>query len=268
MKILFIIPLFVILIFGKTIDKIVMIVNEIPITSYDIEKTIKIVGDKEKAIEILISDALIKAEIKKRGIYIDNFDIESKMEEIAKNNNMSLFQFKNYLLENGKFEEFKEKIQKQLEIEKLLSPADLRVSENDIKDYYKTHKKEFKIFQVIKGISYSSTNKQLLLEIRKNPMFSNLDVKSEDVVLESNSTNPKLMEILSKIPNSQFSPILPFPKEYKMFFISEKSGESYLPLKLVSGKIFQKLLTEKKELAFKNLKERLKSKAKIREIGK
>ena len=64
MKILFIIPLFVILLFGKSIDKIVMIVNEMPITSYDIEKTIKIVGDKEKAIEILISDALIKSDIK------------------------------------------------------------------------------------------------------------------------------------------------------------------------------------------------------------
>jgi hypothetical protein len=188
------------------------------------------------------------------------------MEEIAKKNRMSLFQFKNYLLENGKFEQFKKQIEKQLEIEKLLNPADLKIEKNEIEKYYQTHKDDFKVFNTIKGISYSSTNKRSLLQIIKNPMFSDNGITSENIVLELNSTNPKLIEILSKIPNNSFSPILPYPKGYKLFFVSEKSGETYLPLNTVYGRIVNNLIIEKKEKAFNNLKEKLKSKAKIKKL--
>ena len=70
---------------AEVLDRIVATVNNIPITSYEVKKLSKRLNiDKNKALNILLNQKLIESEIKKRGIVVDNFELESALESIAK----------------------------------------------------------------------------------------------------------------------------------------------------------------------------------------
>ena len=54
---------------AQVIDKVVAVVNNIPVTSYDVKKLSKNLNiSKEKALQILLDQKLIQSDIKKRGI--------------------------------------------------------------------------------------------------------------------------------------------------------------------------------------------------------
>ena len=73
---------------AKIVDKIVAVVNNSPITSYDI-KTLQnnLHINKNQALNMLIDKKLIQNEIKKRGISVDDYEINDAMRNIAKRNN-------------------------------------------------------------------------------------------------------------------------------------------------------------------------------------
>ncbi|RUM57992.1 MAG: peptidyl-prolyl cis-trans isomerase, partial [Nautilia sp.] len=54
-------------IYAKIIDQIEIIVNDIPITTYDIEKMTQKTHNKNEAINILINNALIKSALKEEN---------------------------------------------------------------------------------------------------------------------------------------------------------------------------------------------------------
>ena len=94
MRFLYIVSLLSIALFGKVIDRIELVVNNVPITTYDIEKETRITKIKEVAIDVLINRAVFQTALKDRGIYIDQFDIDREMERIAQREGMTLFAFK------------------------------------------------------------------------------------------------------------------------------------------------------------------------------
>jgi peptidyl-prolyl cis-trans isomerase SurA len=111
MKKLFIIVFLILGLNAKIVDKVVASVEGIPITSYEIEKFSKENNiPKNRALNILIEEKLIQNEIKKRGIDVDDFEVEEEMEKLAKQNGMDLFQFKNILMQRGELEKLKKKI--------------------------------------------------------------------------------------------------------------------------------------------------------------
>jgi parvulin-like peptidyl-prolyl isomerase len=250
--------------YAKVIDKIEILVNNTPITSYDIYKTQKQLRvDKDQAIAYLIDQTIIQTAIKNRDIYVDDFDIDNAMRNIALKNHMSLFEFKNYLLQRGELESFKEKLKQDLEKQKLIESLNVRISKKEVEKYYKTYKEEFLRPTTIQTTQYSSNDKQKLIKVIKNPLMIPNGVDVQDKTFNIKDTNQRLMGFLSSFDEKSFTPIITIDGKYRTFYIIKKSDVKLLPLEEVGGEIFQKLLKQKQDKALQDLIAKLKAKADI-----
>jgi peptidyl-prolyl cis-trans isomerase SurA len=142
---------------AKIVDKVVASVEGEPVTSYELQTFSKQNHlPKDEALKILIQQKLIESEIKKRGINVDDFEIENELEKIAKRNGMDLFQFKNILMQRGELEKVKKQIKDNLLKKKLFEQivqSKLNITPEDVKNYYNKHKEEFSTFKSIQVIN-------------------------------------------------------------------------------------------------------------------
>ena len=268
MKFLISVFLFISL-YAKVIDKIEIIVNNIPITSYEIlklEKTSQI--NRDKAISILIDKAILHAEIKKRGIYVDDFDIDEEMQKIAQKNGMSLFNFKDYLLQKGELMSLKTQIKSKIQRDKLLKSMNIRVTREDVKKYYETHKNQFLLPSKVDTTQYVSNNKQSLIEVIKNPLLNNPDIKIKNMSFSIDKTNPRLLEFLSKTKEGSFTPIINIQNQLVTFYIVKKYPLKALPYQMLEMNIYNKLIQQKNAQALQDLIVKLRAKANIEFLTK
>jgi len=261
----FLISVFLVVsLYAKVIDKIEILVNNIPITSYDIEMTQKKLNiSKKEAISYLIDKAILNSAIKERGIYVDEFDIDNAMKKIAQKNGMSLFNFKNYLLQKGELDKLKEEIKNNIQKQRLLQSLNLRVERKDVENYYKTHKNEFMLPSKIEVTEYSANNKNDLLQVLQNPLSSNPNVSIKDIIFEADKTNPRLMQFLVNVKEGSFSPIVNLGGKFVSFYVVKKSDMKTIDLKMVEGAIYQKLIDQKSKQLLNDYIAKLRAKADI-----
>jgi len=252
---------------AEVIDKIVATVNNIPVTSYEVEKLSKNLNiSNDKALQILLDQKLIQSEIKRRGIEVDDFEIENAMEKIAKRNGLSLFEFKNILMQKGQYKELRKKIKDDLLKEKLFNEivqTKLKVTPEEIKNYYENHKDEFKVFKNIQVTKYSANNKQILNEVKKNPL-ANAKVKTETAVFDYNELPLGLLFLFKQTKAGEFTPVINDGLNYSMYFIARKDGTDYIPFDKVKNIIANKLISQKREMILKDYFNKLKNKAYIK----
>jgi len=263
MRFLYIVSLLSIALFGKVIDRIELVVNNVPITTYDIEKETRITKIKEVAIDVLINRAVFQTALKERGIYIDQFDIDREMERIAQREGMTLFAFKNYLLQNGKLNSLEEQIKLNLEKRKIIESLNIRVTQKELRDFYQNHRDNFKKPSKIEVTQYSSKDRNSLMSIIKNPLSNVSGVEIKNRELDINNTNPNLFKFVSKSKRGEFTPIVKAGEQFTTFYISDKRGEVLSPFKEVEASIYNFLMEKKSEEAFEELIQRLKAKATI-----
>ena len=249
----------------EIVNKIAIIVNGISITSYDINKTQKQFSmNKDQAISYLIDQSIFKSLLKKYNVYVDSYDIEKEMLNFAKQNNMTLYQFKEYLAQKKQLQAFVKEIKLKLQKRKLLRYLHINVSKQEIMDYYEKHKQEYIAPSDIEVTEYSSENKNSLMQIVQNPLANIPDVNVRTLTLETNSTNPCLIDFLEKFPEKSFSTIFKSDSNYMVFYIISKGESKPKPLKLLVDKIYQILFEQKANEALKDLLAKERAKANIK----
>jgi len=257
-----------ILLNAKIVDKIVAVINNEPITLYDLEVTMnKTHLDEKKALKFLIDQKIIESEIKKRGISVDDYEIEEAMSKIANKNNMSLFEFKNILMQSGELKQFKEKLKQNLLKEKLFSQivnSKLKITPEEVKSYYETHKSEFSTFDTIQVTKYSANNPEILKNVFTNPYFNNKNIKVSTEVLSSKNLPLDKLYIFSNTKVNSFTPIVSEGMNYVTYYIVDKKGKRVLPFDEVKNIIANKLIAEKRNKILKDYFNHIKNRADIK----
>ncbi len=252
---------------AKIVDKVVASVNNEPITSYDIEKVSKTMHlDKNKALNYLIDQKLIESEIKKRGIEVDDFEINQAMQKIAKRNNLSLFEFKNILAQKGELAKFKKQLKENLLKQKLFSQivnAKLQITPDELKNYYNSHKNEFSIFKTIQVTKYSSNNPQILKKLFNNPFYNDPNIKTKTEVFESDKLPLNMIFLFKTTKVGQFTPIINEGLDYVTYYVANKEGKTYLPFNKVQNIIAQNIVSKRRDLILKEYFDRVKNRANI-----
>jgi len=266
MKILLLFLLTVSIYAKDIVNKIAFTVNGIPFTKYDIKKTEKQLHiNKDQAIGYLIDKAVFQSLLKKYSIYVDNFDIEKALHQIAVKNNTTSYKFKEYLAKEGKLKIFLKELKLKIQKDKLIKHLNIDISKNEILKYYNQHKKDFTVPSKIDVTEYLSKNKNSLLEIKKNPLANLQDVKSKNLTLETNETNPCFIDFIKDFPNKSFTTIFKSDSNtYKLYYIINKGEPRVEPLNRVIDKIYQKLFIKKANETLKELLEKEKSIANIK----
>ena len=213
--------------YAGLINGIAIVVNDTPITLYDIDLEMEKQNiNKEIAVDILVDKILYEQELKKRDINVDIFDIEDHLEKLAAQNQISLIEFKSLIREQQNYDDFIAKIKKQLIHQKLITKiaqGNLKfATEEDLKIFYANNKKQFSLASNFEVIAYISKEKELLSEIKLNPMVQDSRVMRQNMSLKQSQLPPKIKYILNNTNIKEFSSIFVQQQHYNMFFVADK----------------------------------------------
>jgi peptidyl-prolyl cis-trans isomerase SurA len=149
--------------FAENIDGIAAIVNDEPITTYEVEKEQSnmekmleknpsgVNFDKtrlhETALESIINKKLVAMKIKELGIKVTDDEVRQAMEDVKRQNNISQETLLAALNSQGiSFEEYKTQLKEQLERLRLVSQevrSKIQISEKEVREFYAAHPGKF-----------------------------------------------------------------------------------------------------------------------------
>ena len=258
--------------YAGTIDAIALVVNDDPITLYDIEKR-KVQKNlpKEQAVSELVDEALYSQLISKYNITADIFDVNNYLEKIAASNGMDLYTFKSIIKQKyqdyDKYEEETRELILRQKLTDTLVRGNLKVAnEEDLKIYYDNNLSKFQMASNVKAIQYASKNKADLNAVIKNPMANIPGISKSPIDLDQTNLNPQLRYIINETKLNQFTPVFTSNKQFVTLLIRQKDDQTTIPFEEVRDRIFNIVMQDREKKYLKDYFEKLKLSADIKII--
>ena len=256
--------------YAATLDALALVVNDEPITLYDIEKR-KVEKNitKEKAVGELVDEALYSQLITKHNITADIFDVNNYLEKIAASNGMDLYTFKSIIKQKYKdYDKYEEQTRDLILRQKLtntLVRGNLKVAnEEDLKIYYDNNITKFKMASNVKAVQYSSKNKAELNSLRNNPMANIPGISKSPIDLDQTNLNPQLRYLINETKVNQFTPIFTSNKQFVTLLIEQKEDQQTIAFEEARDKIFNIVMQDREKKYLKDYFEKLKLSADIK----
>lgn len=234
------------------VNGVAIVVNDEPITLYDIDMKMETKGlNKNDAVKSLIDEVLYEQQVKKENVNVDIFDVDEYISKLAAQNRMSLLEFKSVIRQQQDYKKFVDGIKKTLihqNLVKKVARGNIKIAtDDDIKIYYENNKQQFTFAQNIDVVAYVSKSKEALKEAQVNPMSENKAVVKQDISFKHSELNPKVRYILNNTGINQFTNIFAQSGNYNMFFVKNKTNINTLPLAEVKEKIFQAIMQKREQ---------------------
>ncbi len=258
--------------FAGLVDAVALVVNDEPITLYDIDKRmVESKVSKKEAVSSLIDEALYEQLLQEKNINVDIFDVNNYLEKIAASNGMDLYTFKSVVKQKYKnYDAYENEIRKRIQREKLIGQlvrGNLKIAtQEDLKIYYKNNKNQFTTAKTIDVVQYASNNKRALLEIQNNPLTVNNEVSKSNILLDQEKLNSQMRFLLNDTKINQFTPIITADKQYVTLLVTQKKGVNTLAFEDVKDKIFTVLMQKREQNFLKEYFEKLKLTANIKVV--
>ncbi len=256
------------------LNGVAVLVNNEPITLYEIHKISKQNNvDLKQALDALIQQRLQESQIKRLNISASEFEINSKVKQVAEKNSLSVDEFFNALSLDGlSRKEYEEQIAKKIKAQKLyesiFKSKNAMPSQKEIRSYYEANKEKFTQATEFKVIIYISQNSDDLQAVMKSPLVVNENVKTDKKSLKADHLDKRTLFILNQTPIGKFTPILKTKNGFVSFLLSEKSNLKAINFDEASGLVANMLSSQKQKMVVKNYFEKLKSSADIVMIRK
>ena len=258
--------------FSGIISGVSVIINDEPITLYEIYKyseQYKI--SRKESLNILVKQKLEKSQIKKLRINADLFEVDAYIENLANKNGLSQYEFLNMLKsKNIKIDEYKKDIKDKIKKDKLYrsiySNKLKTIKDEEIEKFYKENPSEFKIANSFDVTIYTAQNPNDLKAIQNNPMLQPAGIKIQNQLVKAETLNNKLKALLNGTKEGKFTQILNIQNKPTMFYIKKKKGFVMLSYKDVKKSIYRVLSKQKENEVVKDYFEKLKSSATIKVV--
>lgn len=251
------------------VNAISVTVNGEPITLYEVHKEANLRSlSLRDALEELVQERLESSQIKKLGIDADAYEIHSRLEDIAKQNGISVIELKNFILsKNMDWEEYKLDIQKTLKQEKLyhsiFANTLISIEASEAKKFYDNNPNEFKRANNFELTQYDSSSEAGLKRILSSPMSIVSDVQTKQVTLSATELDNKTRYYIDQTPKGEFTPFLQTSDGFRMYHVQDKKDFETISFESVKDAIEGMLENKKREEAIENYFEKLKARADI-----
>lgn len=258
--------------YAATLDAIALVVNDEPITLYDIEKRkVERNLSKEKAVGELVDEALYSQLISKYNITADIFDVNNYLEKIAASNGMDLYTFKSIIKQKytdyNKYEEQTRNLILRQKLTNTLVRGNLKIAnEEDLKIYYENNLSKFQMASNVKAVQYASKNKSELSAVIANPMANIPGISKSPVDLDQSNLNPQLRYIINETKVNQFTPIFTSNNQFVSLLIRQKDELKTIAFEEVRDRIFNIVMQDREKKYLKDYFEKLKLSADIKII--
>lgn len=252
-------------------DGIAVVVDDKAITLLDIEKAMQETHlDAKKVTDILIRKKLEEIEIRQRHITVTNSEVYDDIKKIAARNHLTIGRFYDAVRESEGLSSsaLKKKIKEQLLTQKLYQAIAMNAmsqpSDEEIKEFYELHKKEFDHPSAFDVIIYNAPQKSLLEEKVHNPMFYSPQISSHEQTLEYGKISPELASLLLKTPLDTFTAVLPNGQGgFMSFYLKSVASSKKENLQTVRPQIINAILEQKRQQILSDYFARLRDNADI-----
>lgn len=282
-------------------NAVLAVVNGEIITLYEVESTARHIALlkgvpltdenlnelRRQIISRMIEDKLLEQELKRLGVELSDEEVEKRLAQILKENNLTEEQISALLKNQGKtLSEFREEIRKQLGMEEYvrykLKAGSLDVSEEEALTYYRLHPDEFsgETTVSILILSWTATEENLANAER---LYQRLIVgttffDSEQIESEATSSGAKssliegvkeseLKEDIAKAIKDVKPPacagIHKGEQEIKLIILLDRTTSNMVPFEQVKRKIMSNLKNRKLEREFRFLIDELYRKSRV-----
>lgn len=258
--------------FASMVNGIAILVNDEPITLYDIERTMVVNKvTKNEAVSYLIDKILYDQLVKEHSITVDIFEINEQIEKLAKSNGMDIYAFKAVLKQEypdySVFEnEVKNNVIRQKLVQKLVRGQLAVATDEDMRLQYEKNSNRYLTAKTFDVIQYSSTSRESLVQAMQNPMVIPQDVQRNPIQLQTQDLPAQLQYLLTSTKSSSFTPVVTANKQYVSFFITKKEGTIPLSYESVQARIFNDIMMNREQKYLKDYFEKEKLTADIKVI--
>ncbi|MDX9966171.1 peptidyl-prolyl cis-trans isomerase [Sulfuricurvum sp. IAE1] len=249
-----------------------VLVKNSPITLYEIEQEMKQSGTNAKqSADTLIRKKLEQLEAQEKKITVTPTEVSEEIARMAAQNNLSVEQFLNAMqtVRGIGEKELKTKVEETLKGQKLyqsiaFSKMGQPTSEEEA-EYYQLHLDEFSRPESFEVTTYVADSQQSLQAKIADPMREVPNVRSKDETIAFGAIHPQLAQILNKIPEGHFGPILPNGKNgFMAFYMKDKINVVTENLDSVRPEIANAILAEKRNQVLNDYFTRLRLSADIK----
>lgn len=231
---------------GSVIDGVAIKVNGNIITLYEIQKlqdSLKI--SREESVERIILEKIKENEIKRLGIVVTDEQVNEEISAIIANNKITQETLIEALKAQGMdFETYKKDMKTHLInrnlTQRILQSNATLADEEDLLEYYETHKNEFMFPTRIKVTSYSSNSDVALQQFLSNPLSVNPNVEMKDEEIDTRNLPAQIMSIFIETPERKFTPVLNSGSTLIVFFIKEKLDKELVPFDDIKPNVMQR----------------------------
>jgi len=253
---------------AKMMDGIALIVEGEAVTTAEIKALQTQMGvSKKESIDLLIQDRLQKSAMK--DIKISEESIDSKIAEIAAQNNLTIPKMQKILLQQGtpwvKYRKsIKESLKKSKFFQKEVVASIPEPSKNEIETFYDNHKEFFTIPTHISVIEYSSPSKDKIDRFLQTHKAKN--IKSRNMTKVTKKMEPSLLTTLLQTQNGNYTRPINTGVNYIVFKVLSKKGKSTMPFEAAQGAVIAKWKEQQQQKALKGYFEKLRTRAEIQKI--
>ncbi|BAK69748.1 peptidylprolyl isomerase [Aliarcobacter butzleri] len=258
--------------FASMVNGVAILVNEEPITLYDIERTMVVNKiPKNEAVSYLIDKILYDQLVQEYNITADIFEVNDYIEKLANSNGMDIYAFKAIVKQEypdySVFEnEAKNTIIRQKLVQKLVKGQLAIATDEDMQLYYEKNRNKYLTAKTFDVTQYSSTSKEALMEVAKNPIIIPSEVQRTSLKLNTEDIQAQLQYLLNGTKVNSFTPIFTANKQYVTFFITKKEGTAPLSYESVKARIFNDIMMNREQKYLKDYFEKQKLIADIKVI--
>lgn len=260
------------LLWSAPVGGVSVLVKNSPITLYEIEQEMKQSGTSAKqSADTLIRKKLEQLEAQEKKITVTPAEVNEELERMAAQNKLSMEQFLNAMqtVRGISEKELKARVEENIRGQKLYSTIAFskmaQPTPEEEAEYYQLHLDDFSRPESFVVTTYLSGSQEALSAQIADPMRHNEAIQMKEETIPYSSIHPQLAQMLNKIPEGQFGPILPDGKNgFMSFYMREKVNVVTENLDSIRPEIANAIIAEKRNQVLNDYFTRLRLSADIK----
>ena len=250
---------------AKMVDGIALIVEGEAVTTAEIRAVqTQARVSKEEAINLLIQDRLQKAAMK--NILVSEDEIDAKISQIAAQNHISVPKMQKILKQQGtSWTKYRSTIRNAMKKEKFYREKVVATipapSEDELKIFYRNHKKEFTVPSTIRVVEYSAASQKAIEKFLRTKSTKGIKVRT--VTKKTKKMNPSLLSMLLQTKNGAYTRPLNTGNGYIVYKVKSKKGRISMPFESAKRAVAARWRQEQQGKALKDYFSKMRTNADV-----
>lgn len=254
------------------IGGVAVLVKNSPITLYEVQQEMKQSGmDATRSADTLIRKKLEQLEASEKKITVTSAEVQEELDRMAAQNKLTTEQFLNAMqtVRGISQSDLKAKIEENIRGQKLYGAIAfskiVQPSAEEEAEYYHLHLDDFSKPESFDVTVYSAPTQDALQAKISDPMHNIEGIATKDETIAYASVNPQFAQMLNKIPQGNFSPVLPNGQNgFMSFYLRNKNNVVTENLDSIRPAIANAIMGEKRNQVLNDYFTRLRLSADIK----